>query len=84
MRIEDQRNKEQRRNSREVEALRGDNMEDAKVAWSRRRYPDNLLNKMTEESGVVMATGEERRERYERYRLEELQLLGVIQPGEGK
>ena len=48
-----------------------------------RQFPDEYLMKMTMESGVVMATEQDRRDRYEHYRMEELQLLGAVQPGEG-
>ncbi len=69
-------------------------MEDAKDAWNRREEilknyeakrpcPEDYLVEMTQESGLVMATEEERRERYDYYRMEELQLLGAIQPGGG-
>ena len=69
------------------------NLEDAKDAWSRRKeiltkeyeskrqYPDEFLEKMTRESGIVMSTEEERRKTFNEYRQDELQLLGTIQPG---
>ena len=69
------------------------NLEDAKDAWSRRKeilkkgyeskrqYPDEFLERMTRESGIIMATEAERRKKFDEHRQDELQLLGTIQPG---
>ena len=71
------------------------NEEDAKSAWERRleilkkgyvkkrQYNDEFLEMMTRESGIVTASEEARRTRFNEYMQDELQLLGEIQPGEG-
>ena len=71
------------------------NEEDAKSAWDRRmdilkkgyekkrQYPDEFLEEMTRESGIIMASEEARRTRFNEYMQDELQLLGEIVPGEG-
>ena len=69
------------------------NLEDAKDAWSRRKeilkkgyeskrqYPDEFLEEMARDSGIVMSTEEERRKNFNESRQDELQLLGTIKPG---
>ena len=71
------------------------NEEDAKSAWEKRidilrkgyekkqQYSDEFLEKMTRESGIVLASEEARRTRFNEYMQNELQLLGEILPGEG-
>ena len=66
--------------------------EDAKSAWERRmeilrkgyvkkqQYSDEFLEKMTRESGIVMAPEEARRTRFNEYMQDELQLPGEILP----
>ena len=72
--------------------------EDAAAAWEKRmeilpkgyvkkrQYPDEFLETMTRESGVIMSGEEERRTRFNEYMEDELQLPGIgrigeIQPG---
>ena len=70
------------------------NEEDAASAWTRRmeilptgyvekrQYPDEFMEMMTRESGIVMAGGNERRERFNEYMEDELP--GELQPAGGQ
>lgn len=69
------------------------NEEDEKTAWekrieilkkgyvSKRQYPEEFMEMMTRESGIVMMSEEVKSERFNEYMQDELQLLGTIQPG---
>ena len=55
----------------------------------KRQYPDEFMETMARESGIAMAAEEARRERFNEYMEDELQLpaiggIGEIQPGGGE
>ena len=57
------------------------NLEEGYV--KRRQYPDEFLEMMTRESGIIMASEEARRTRFNEYMQDEPQLLGEFLLGEG-